>query len=72
MPALLTEGTLIRAEENPTFGYELMKRISRQLIRRLEAARDRLVRLNKQNTRPNSVTSIASPTQGMALQGAPG
>lgn len=34
---------LIRAEENPTFGYELMKRISKQLIRRLEVARDRLV-----------------------------
>ena len=35
---------MIRAEENPVFGYELMKRISMQLIHRLEAARDRLVR----------------------------
>ena len=34
---------MIRAEENPVFGYELMKRISMQLIHRLEAARDRLV-----------------------------
>ena len=34
---------MIRAEENPVFGYELMRRISMQLIHRLEAARDRLV-----------------------------
>ena len=34
---------LIRAEENPVFGYELMKRISMQLIHRLQAFRDRLV-----------------------------
>lgn len=35
---------LIRAEENPVFGYELMKRVSMQLIHRLQAFRDRLVR----------------------------
>lgn len=35
---------LVRAEENPVFGYELMKRISKQLIRRLQAARDQLGR----------------------------
>jgi CRP/FNR family transcriptional regulator, cyclic AMP receptor protein len=41
---------LIRAEENPVFGYELMKRISMQLIHRLHAFRDRFVRFNNQNS----------------------
>jgi CRP-like cAMP-binding protein len=35
---------LIRAEENPVFGYELMKRISRQVIQRLQMTRERYVR----------------------------
>lgn len=34
---------LIRAEEDPTFGYELMKRLSKHLIHRLQATRKRLV-----------------------------
>ena len=34
---------LIRAEEDPAFGYELMKRISKQVIHRLQATRKRLV-----------------------------
>lgn len=35
---------LIRAEENPAFGYELMKRISRQVIHRLQTTRECYVR----------------------------
>jgi CRP/FNR family cyclic AMP-dependent transcriptional regulator len=34
---------LIRAEEDPVFGYELMKRMSRQLVRRLRTMRQRLI-----------------------------
>jgi CRP-like cAMP-binding protein len=34
---------LIRAEEEPAFGFELMKRISLQLVQRLQATRKRLV-----------------------------
>lgn len=34
---------LVRAEEDPVFGYELMKRISRQVIRRLQATRERFI-----------------------------
>ena len=34
---------LIRAEEDPTFGYELMKRISKHLVQRLQATRKRMV-----------------------------
>jgi CRP/FNR family transcriptional regulator, cyclic AMP receptor protein len=34
---------LVRAEEDPVFGYELMKRVSHQLIQRLEATREKLV-----------------------------
>ena len=34
---------LSRAEEDPAFGYELMKRISKQVIQRLQATRTRLV-----------------------------
>jgi CRP-like cAMP-binding protein len=33
---------LIRAEEDPVFGYELMKRISQHLIQRFQATRKRL------------------------------
>ena len=33
---------LIRAEEDHEFGYELMKRISMQLVQRLQATRNRL------------------------------
>lgn len=33
---------LIRAEEDPVFGFELMKRISQQLVHRLQATRHRL------------------------------
>lgn len=35
---------LIRAEEDPCFGYELMKRISKQLIQRLQITREWLWR----------------------------
>jgi CRP/FNR family cyclic AMP-dependent transcriptional regulator len=35
---------LIRAEDDPVFGYELMKRISLQLVQRLQAARTHLAR----------------------------
>ena len=34
---------LIRAEEDRAFGYELMKRLSKHLIHRLQATRERLV-----------------------------
>lgn len=34
---------LIRAEEDPRFGYELMKRISRQVIDRLQSTRKRFI-----------------------------
>jgi CRP/FNR family transcriptional regulator, cyclic AMP receptor protein len=34
---------LVRAEEDPAFGYELMKRVSHQLIQRLEKTRELLV-----------------------------
>jgi CRP/FNR family cyclic AMP-dependent transcriptional regulator len=33
---------LVRAEEDPVFGYELMKRLSQHLIRRLQSTRKRL------------------------------
>lgn len=33
---------LIRAEEDPAFGYELMKRIGKQVVCRLQATRKRL------------------------------
>jgi CRP/FNR family transcriptional regulator, cyclic AMP receptor protein len=35
---------LIRAEEDPSFGYELMKRISKHVIQRLQITRDWLSR----------------------------
>lgn len=35
---------LVRAEEEPSFGYELMKRISFQLVHRLQATRKCLAR----------------------------
>ena len=54
---------LIRAEENPVFGYELMKRISMQLIHRLQAFRDCLVRSNQQNRGPGCVISVAGEHQ---------
>ncbi len=41
--ALNAASLLIRAEEDPTFGYELMKRISKQVIQRLQATRKRLI-----------------------------
>jgi CRP/FNR family cyclic AMP-dependent transcriptional regulator len=53
MIELKAASLMIRAEENPVFGYELMKRISMQLIHRLEAFRDHLARFNEQNTRDN-------------------
>lgn len=34
---------LVRAEEDSVFGYELMKRISRQVIHRLQATRERFI-----------------------------
>lgn len=34
---------LVQAEEHPTFGYELMKRVSQVLIQRLQASRKKLV-----------------------------
>ena len=44
MVELNAAALLIRAEEDPAFGYELMKRISMHLIQRLQATRARLVR----------------------------
>jgi CRP/FNR family transcriptional regulator, cyclic AMP receptor protein len=41
--ALNAAALLIRAEQDPVFGYELMKRISRQVVRRLHATRKRLL-----------------------------
>ena len=43
--ALSVDGAalLIRAEEDPVIGYELMKRVTCQLIRRLESARQCLI-----------------------------
>jgi len=41
--ALNAAALLIRAEEDPVFGYELMKRISRHVVRRLQATRKRLI-----------------------------
>ena len=35
---------LVTAEEDPVFGYDLMKRVSQILIRRLQATRDRFVK----------------------------
>ncbi len=34
---------LIRAEEDPVFGFELMKRVSRHLVERLQATKRRLI-----------------------------
>ena len=34
---------LIRAEEDPAFGYDLMKRISKHLVQRLQATRKRMI-----------------------------
>jgi CRP/FNR family transcriptional regulator, cyclic AMP receptor protein len=34
---------LVRAEEDPAFGYELMKRLSKHVIQRLQSTRRRLV-----------------------------
>ena len=46
--ALVLNGAalLIRAEENPAFGYELMKRVSRQVVQRLQSTRNLLVALS--------------------------
>ena len=41
--ALNAAALLIRAEEDPAFGYELMKRISKQVVRRLQVMRKRLI-----------------------------
>ena len=41
---------LIRAEEDPAFGYELMKRLSKHLIQRLETTRERLMQEMKQRS----------------------
>jgi CRP/FNR family cyclic AMP-dependent transcriptional regulator len=35
---------LVKAEENSTFGYDLMRRITQILIRRLQATREQLVK----------------------------
>jgi CRP-like cAMP-binding protein len=34
---------LVHAEEDPVFGYELMKRVTRQVIQRLQATRERFI-----------------------------
>ena len=38
---------LIRAEEDPKFGYELMKRVANQVIQRLQATRKRFLQEQK-------------------------
>jgi CRP/FNR family transcriptional regulator, cyclic AMP receptor protein len=43
MVELNAAALLVRAEEDPPFGYELMKRTSKQVIRRLHATRQRFV-----------------------------
>jgi CRP/FNR family transcriptional regulator, cyclic AMP receptor protein len=60
--ALNAASLLIRAEENPVFGFELMKRVSMQLIHRLQAFRDRLIGLNEQNTGNNRQVACAGET----------
>ena len=57
--ALNAASLLIRAEENPVFGFELMKRVSMQLIHRLQAFWDRFVGLNEQNTGNNRQVACA-------------
>lgn len=47
--ALNGASLLIRAEEDPKFGYELMKRISRQVIERLQSTRKRFIHKLKQS-----------------------
>jgi CRP-like cAMP-binding protein len=58
---------LVRAEEDPVFGYELMKRISRQVIRRLQATRERFIHKLALTGRSGKATS-KQPAQRQAGQ----
>jgi CRP-like cAMP-binding protein len=50
---------LVRAEEDPEFGYELMKRVSLQLLQRLQAVRRRLTEELRRKSLPRNADHLA-------------
>jgi CRP-like cAMP-binding protein len=59
--AIFFYGTVLReyCEKEPSLGYELFKRMSEVMIRRLQSARDKLSEEMKRRNHWKSLTSIA-------------